>query len=123
MQLNNKLTSEDKNNDEPHRPRNLRHSPIYYLELPRALHRRSGVVSPAELVKDLAIAKEMVLHAAKNTDLKAIWSPKRKTWLLVSKSPFEANLASFCNEYAAVLKLMNRKADYAMAASLLETNV
>ena len=119
MQLNNKLTSGDKNNDEPHRPRNLRHSPIYYLELPKVLQRKSGAILPAELVKDLAIAKEMVLHAAKNTDLKAIWSPKRKTWLLVSKRPFEANLSSFCNEYAAVLKLMNRKADYAMVARLL----
>ena len=116
MQLNYKLPqiTAGEENQGPKGPikKNKKWPPIYFLELPQVMSPKEGVVNPAEFVTELAVAKQMMLVAAKTRNCSAYWSKERKTWLLVSKDPFELQVESYCGRYSKLQKLRNRQCDY-----------
>lgn len=123
MQFNPKLPqiTVGEKNQGPKGPikKNKKWPPIYFLELPRTLYPRHELSAPAVFIQELAIAKEMMLWAAKSSDCLAFWSKERKQWLLVSKERFEPKLESFCSLYSGVKMLKNRQCDYAAVNELL----
>ena len=92
---------------------------IYYMELPQVMIPKEGLINPAEFVTELAEAKQMMLVAAKTRNCTAYWSKERKTWLLVSKDPFELQVESYCGHYSKLQKLRNRQCDYSNVYSSL----
>ncbi len=126
MQLNDELHAVNPAPEKPPAPRskkkNKKWPPIFFLELPQVMMPRNGLVSPAQFVTDMAIAKEMMLAAAKARNCMAYWSKERRQWLLVSNEVIQNALPSFCGPYSSVKKLRNRQSDYAAVAKLLSQN-
>lgn len=91
------------------------------MELPQVMSPKQGLVNPAEFVTGLAVAKQMMLVAAKTRNCTAYWSKERKTWLLVGKEPFELKVESYCGHYSKLKKLRNRQCDYAALSRLLNS--
>ena len=123
MQFNTKLPqiTVGEENQGPKGPikKNKNWPPIYFLELPQVMSPKEGVVNPAEFVTELAVAKQMMLVAAKTRNCTAYWSKERKSWLLVSKEPFELQVESYCGHYSKLQKLRNRQCDYSNVCSFL----
>ena len=96
---------------------------IYFMELPQVMSPKEGLVNPAEFVTGLAVAKQMMLVAAKTRNCTAYWSKERKTWLLVGKEPFELEVESYCGHYSKLKKLRNRQCDYSNVYSYFSPKV
>jgi len=92
------------------------------MELPQVMSPKEGLVNPAEFVTGLAVAKQMMLVAAKTRNCTAYWSKERKTWLLVSREPFELEVESYCGHYSKLQSLRNRQCDYSNVYSSLGGN-
>ncbi len=93
------------------------------MELPQVMSPKEGLVNPAEFVTELAVAKQMMLVAAKTRNCIAYWSKERKTWLLVSREPFELEVDSYCSQYSKIKKLRNRQCDYSNVYSSFSPKV